>query len=95
MADGGIILGPTVPHGDDVLAGYKYGEAVIDVDTTRILSRQLRDGGLNGAGLAAEIAALRADLQAANYQIAKNTQDTAVILREFKRIGMPATRETV
>jgi tape measure domain-containing protein len=48
--------------------------------------------GLSGGGTDAEIRALRGDLQAQNAAIAKNTADTARLLRRWEGDGMPETR---
>jgi hypothetical protein len=56
-------------------------------DTAAMLS-----GGGGNADLVAEIQALRADLRAANAAIARNTQDTAKLIRRWDGDGMPETR---
>ena len=64
------------------------GERVVDADTNRQLSR----AGGDSHELIAEIRALRADLQAGTYAIARSTGKMAKILDKFDGDGMPAVR---
>lgn len=48
--------------------------------------------GLSGGGTDAEIRALRGDLQSIGAALAKNTMDTARLLRRWEGDGMPETR---
>jgi hypothetical protein len=56
-------------------------------DTAAMLS-----GGSGNTALVAEIQALRADIRAANAAIARNTMDTAKLMRRWDGDGMPETR---
>jgi trimeric autotransporter adhesin len=80
-----------VPH--DMPANIHAGERIIPAADNRELMQRLRSPSDNNAALAAEIKQLRAELQAAHIAIAKNTGDTAKILRKFDGDGMPAERD--
>lgn len=47
-ASGGTITSGMIPRGDDVLAGYQFGEVVLPVGTSQMLDRKLKDGSLEG-----------------------------------------------
>jgi len=77
FADGGIATGP--------MSGYPatlHGtEAIVPLPDGNSIPVDIR--GADSPELIAEIKALRQELQSANYQIAKNTRDTAKVLRRI------------
>jgi tape measure domain-containing protein len=88
FAAGGIAQGMFV-------AGEQGPEVIYSGAPVRVLnnadSRPIMDGGAVRA-LAEEIARLRRDLAAANEAIARNTSETARLLRRWNGDGMPETR---
>lgn len=86
-----------VPY-DGYQATLHKGEGVIDATAMFALKRyfnarpQSTSSGDNDK-MIQEIKQLRAELLAANVAIAKNTQETAKILRKFDGNGMPEVRE--
>ena len=67
-------------------------ELTLNEDQVRAVRELNAASGAINRGLLAEIKALRADLRAANYAIARNTQKAAKILDKFDGDGMPAVR---
>lgn len=55
-------------------------------------TRDILTGGSSQSELVAEIQQLRAEIRAANGAIARNTQDTAKLMRRWDGDGMPDTR---
>jgi len=85
FADGGILSGPS--SGYSVNATFHGPEAIVPLDqlnTSSLISeiRKLRE----------EVSSLRAESARANFQIAKNTQETTKTLRKFDYDGMPEQR---
>ena len=102
MARGGVVDKLYVPDGDDGFVAMSYGEGVIDKDTMRILTLAIRNGAFSqttnnsGGGLPSSqlsklisyVAELKNEVSAANFAIAKNTQDTVKLLRKMDAIGL-------
>jgi len=86
MASGGVVDRLLVPRGEDGYMALQYGEGVVDRDTMSILSREMKSGGFSA--VVAAIQELKDQLAAANFAIAKNTQDTAKLLRKMDAIGL-------
>jgi tape measure domain-containing protein len=87
--DGGIATGP----GSGYPATLHGTEAIVPLPNGRSIPVEMQGADREGeAALLAEIKALRADLRIANYQIAKNTNAFARVLKRWDGDGMPEAR---
>ena len=95
FATGGIVDRLMVPQGEDGLAALRLGEGVVDQNTMKILSNQIRSGNIGG-GETSEIKALLQKLISAvnsgNFHVAKNTLKTAKVMQKFDLQGLPEAR---
>ena len=87
FAEGGIATGPESGY-----AATLHGTELVVSPST---SYPATVKGGDNVILLDEVRALRAEIKAGNYQIAKNTGKTAKILTDFDYDGMPAERTTV
>jgi hypothetical protein len=82
--------------GGDFGGGYRVvGENGPELEYTgpsHIYSNSQSKNILNFTELAAEIKAMRNEMRAGNYEIAKNTQKAADVLDDMNVVGMPAAR---
>lgn len=83
FAEGGISTGPASGyearlHGTELIVSPRRGyPATINGDSSELV---------------AEVKALRAEMAAGNFAVAKNTGDAAKVLKGFDGVGMPAAR---
>ncbi len=91
FAGGGVVSRLKVPNGEDGFAFLRLGEGVIDKDTTKILSDEIRAGRFGRGGnnaLSTELLQELKNIYQALYTIARNTNDSAETLQKIDMMGL-------